>query len=100
MDVAFVDDQLSVTGWPACAEAGEALRTTFGDAGGGSCAAAMDFFPLAISASATKPNKTAVRSEWKRIVLTPCGPDHDAKLQPRSVPPPRWSQHYGITRRP
>ncbi len=67
MDVAFVDDHVSVTGWPAWAEADEALRETLGDAAGASCAAAIGFFPLAISASATKPNKTAVRSEWKRI---------------------------------
>ena len=63
MDVAFFDDHVSVTGWPACAEAGEALRATLGDAGGAGCAAAMGFFPLAISARAAKPNKTAVRSE-------------------------------------
>src|SRR6266496_2057254 len=80
MDVAFVDDHVSVTGWPAWAEAGEALRATLGDAGGTSCAAAIGFFPLEISASAAKPNKAAVRSEWKRIVLTPCfnGPLHGA----------------------
>jgi len=67
-DVAFVDDHVSVTGWPAWAEAGEALRATLGDGGG---AAAMGCFshPLAISASATNPNETALRSEWKRIVL-------------------------------
>src|SRR5215467_11615191 len=69
MDVAFVDDHVSVTVWPAWAEAGEALRATLGDArGGASCAAAMGFLPLAISASANKPNKIAVRSERKRIV--------------------------------
>jgi hypothetical protein len=55
-DVAFVDDHVSVTGWPAWAEAGEALKATFGDAGA-SWAAAMGLLPLAISASATKPNK-------------------------------------------
>jgi hypothetical protein len=71
MDVAFVDDHLSVTGWPAWAEVGEALRATLGDAGGADCDAATGFFPLAISASTTKPNKTAVRSEFKRIVFTP-----------------------------
>jgi|SRR5215813_10341834 len=68
MDVAFVDDHVSVTGWPAWAEAGEALRATLGDARGASCAAAMGFLPLAISANANKPNKIAVRSERKRIV--------------------------------
>jgi hypothetical protein len=57
-DVAFVDDHVSVTGWPAWAEAGEALKATFGEAGGASWAAAMGLLPLAISASATKPNKT------------------------------------------
>src|SRR5258705_12900636 len=72
MDVACFDDHVSVTGWPACAEAGEALRATVGDAGGANCAAAMGFFPLAISARATRPNKTAVRSEWRRIIFTPC----------------------------
>ena len=73
MDVAFVDDHVRVTCWPAWAEAGEALRATLGDARGGpSCAAAMGFFPLAINASATKQNKTALRSEWKRILSTPC----------------------------
>ena len=66
MDVAFVDDQVSVTGWPAWAEAGEALRATLGEAGDASCAAATGFFPLA-SASATKLNKAAARSEQKRI---------------------------------
>jgi hypothetical protein len=76
MDVAFVDDHWSVTGWPARAEAGEALRVTLGEAGGPSCAAATGFFPLAISASATKPNKTAARSEWKRIFFTPCAMEH------------------------
>ena len=62
-DVAFVDDHVSLTGWPACAEADEALRAPLGGAGGASCAAPMGLFPLAISASATKPNKTAARSE-------------------------------------
>ena len=71
MDVAFFDDHVSVTGWPACAEAGEALRATVGDAGGATCAAAMGFFPLAISGRATKPNKTAARSEWRPIVFYP-----------------------------
>src|SRR5262249_57922274 len=99
MDVALVDDHVSVTGWPALAEAGEALRATLGDAGGGaSCAAATGFFPSAISASATKPNKTAVRSEWKRIVLhSLCtGARHEAA---RRQCPPHWSQDCGIARR-
>ena len=99
MDVAFVDDHVSVTCWPAWAEAGEALRATLGDARGGpSCAAAMGFFPLAISASATKQNKTAVRSEWKRIVSTPCEMEHYAELDARNVPPD-LSQDCGIARR-
>lgn len=34
MDVALVDDHVSVTGWPGWAEAGEALRETLGEAGG------------------------------------------------------------------
>src|SRR5216684_130478 len=91
MDVAFVDDHVSVTGWPAWAEAGEALRATLGDADGAICAAAIGFFPLAISASAIKPNKTAVRSEWKRIVFTPCvnGPLPGAGSQQG---PPDWSK--------
>src|SRR5215469_10214344 len=73
MEVTFVDDHVSLTGWPAWAEAGEALRTTFGDAdGGANCAAEMGFSPLAVSPSTTKPNKTAARSERKRIVFTPC----------------------------
>ena len=73
MEVTFVDDHVSLTGWPTWAEAGEALRTTLGDAdGGAACAAEMGFSPLAVSASTTKPHKTAVRSEWKRIVFTPC----------------------------
>ena len=65
-DAAFVEDHLSVTGWPAWAEVGEALRATLGDAGGAVCAAAIGILPQA-SASATKRNKTAVRSECKRI---------------------------------
>ena len=80
-EMAFVDDHVSVTGWPAWAEAGEALRATLGDAGGISCAAAMGFLPLAISASATKRNKIAVRSEQKRIVLHSLFSGHDTKLQ-------------------
>jgi hypothetical protein len=60
MDMAFVDDHVSVTGWPAWAEVGEALKATFGEAGGVSWAAAMGSFSLAISPNATKPNKTAV----------------------------------------
>ncbi len=85
MDVAFVDDHVSVTGWPAWAEAGEALRATLGDAGSGaSWAAAMGFFPLAIGANATKPNKTAVRSEWSckpPMSRRPCiGPKRIAEL--------------------
>jgi hypothetical protein len=67
MDVAFVDDHFSVTGWPAWAEAGKALRATLGDAGGANCASTTGFLPLAMSASATKLNKSAARSEWKRI---------------------------------
>jgi hypothetical protein len=70
MDVAFVDDHLSVTGWPAWAEAGEALRATLGDAGGANCAATTGILTLAISASATKLNKSAARSEWTRILFT------------------------------
>jgi hypothetical protein len=63
MDVAFVDDHVSVTGWPAWAEAGEAFKAIVGDADGGpSCAAATGFLPLAISANVTKPNNTALRS--------------------------------------
>ena len=96
-DVAFVDDHVSLTGWPAWTEAGEALRATLGGAGGGaSCAAAMGFFPLAISA--TKPNKTAVRSEEeKRIVLYSLCNGADLKLQTRNVPPD-WSQDYRTAR--
>jgi hypothetical protein len=63
MDAAFVDDHVSVTSWPACAEVGEALRATLGDADGAVCAAAIGILPLAISASATKPNDTIGRSE-------------------------------------
>ena len=87
MDMAFVDDHVRVTCWPAWAEAGEELRATLGDAGGASCAAAIGFFPLAISAIATKPNKAAARSEWKRIVLTPCVMEHYMELEARNVPP-------------
>jgi hypothetical protein len=86
-DAAFVEDHLSVTDWPAWAEAGEALRATLGDTGGASCAAAIGFFPLATSASATKQNKTAVRSEWKCIVPTPCVMEHYIELEARNVPP-------------
>jgi len=86
-DAAFVEDHLSVTDWPAWAEVGEALRATLGDAGGASCAAAMGFSPLAISASATKPNKTVVRSEWKRIVPTPCVMEHYVELDAPQCPP-------------
>lgn len=71
MDVAFVDDHLSVTSWPAWAEAGEALRVTLGDAGGANCAATTVILPLAISASATKLNKIPARSECTRILMHP-----------------------------
>jgi hypothetical protein len=87
MDVAFVDDHARVTGWPAWAEAGEALRATLGDAGGAHCAATTGIIPLAISASATKPNKTAVRSEWKRIVFTPCVMELYMELENTNAPP-------------
>jgi hypothetical protein len=100
MDVAFVDDHVSVTCWPAWAEAGDALRATLGDAGGGSCAAAIGFSPLAISASATKRNKTAVRSEWERIVSTPCAME---RYMERSWTPAMFpricQQDCGIARR-
>jgi hypothetical protein len=44
MDVALVDDQVSVTGWPAWAEAGEALRATLGEGDDvASCAAETGF---------------------------------------------------------
>src|SRR5437899_11098829 len=86
MDVAFVDDHVSVTCWPAWAEVGEALRATLGDGDGASCAAAIDFFPLAISASATKPNKTVVRSERKRIVFNPSAMEHTWSWKP-AMPP-------------
>src|ERR1700757_3005752 len=83
MEVAFVDDQVSVTGWPAWAEAGEALRATLGDADGGACCAAeMGFSPLAVSRSATKPNKTAVRSAWKRIDPPLVSMEHYMELEP------------------
>src|SRR5713226_1837672 len=98
MDVAFVDDHVSVTCWPAWAEAGEARRATLGDAGGAVCASAIGILPLAISASATKQNKTAVRSEWKRIVSTPCEMEHYMELEARNVPPD-WSQDCEIARR-
>lgn len=68
IDVAFVDDHVSVTGWPAWADTGEAHNATLGDTRGGvNCAAAMGFLPLAISASASKLSQTAARSEWDRI---------------------------------
>jgi len=86
-DAAFVEDHLSVTDWPAWAEVGEALRATLGDAGGAVCASAIGILPLAISASATKQNKTAVRSEWKRIVPTPCVTEHYMGPDARNVPP-------------
>ena len=87
MDVAFVDDHVSLTGWPAWAEAGEALRATLGDADGdANCAAEMGFSPLAVSASTTKPNKAAVRSEWKRIVFTPVSMEQYLELEARYVP--------------
>src|SRR5689334_20794136 len=69
MDVAFVDDHTRVTGWPVWAEAGEALRATLGDAGGANCATTTGILPLATSASATKLNKSAARSEWTRILI-------------------------------
>ena len=100
MDVAFVDDHVSVTCWPAWAETGEAFRATLGDAGGDCCAAAIGFFPFAISASATKSNKTAVRSEWKRIVSTPCAIE---RYMERSWTPAMFpricQQDCGIARR-
>ncbi len=99
MDVAFVDDHLSVTGWPAWAEVGEALRATLGDAGGAVCAAATGFFPLAISASTTKPNKTAVRSECKRIVFTLCVMEHLHGAGYAQMSPTHWCKDCGIARR-
>jgi hypothetical protein len=39
-----------------------------------------------------------VRSEWKRIVLTPCVMEHYMELEARNVPP-HWSQDCGIARR-
>jgi hypothetical protein len=92
MDVAFVDDHLSVTGWPAWAEAGEALRVTLGDAGGAVCAAAIAFLPLANSASATKPNKTTVRSEWRRIIFTPCVDRALPEAGSAQISPEYWSK--------
>src|SRR5262252_5431754 len=92
MDVAFVDDHVSMTDWPAWAEAGEALRATLGDARGASCAAAMGFLPLAISASANKPNKIAVRSDRKRIVPHSLftGTSHEAASAKMSRRPPYY----------
>jgi hypothetical protein len=86
MEVTFVDDQVSLTGWPAWAEAGEALKTTLGDSDGGANCAEMGFSPLAVSASTAKPNKTAVRSEWKRIVFTPVSMEQYLELEARYVP--------------
>src|SRR5215469_4890428 len=100
MEVTFVDDHVSLTGWPAWAEAGEALRATLGDAdGGANCAAEMGFSPLAASASTAKPNKTVARSEWKRIVFTPCL--NAALLGAGSSPqcPPHSCKDCGIARR-
>src|SRR5260370_17401922 len=87
MDVAFVDDHVSVTCWPAWAETGEAFRATLGDAGGASCAVAIGFLPFAIGASATKPNKTAVRSEWKRSVFTPSQMEHYMTVETPTLSP-------------
>jgi hypothetical protein len=92
MDVAFVDDHLSVTGWPAWAEAGEALRATLGDAGGAVCAAAIVLLPLANSASATKPNKTTERNEWRRIIFTPCVDRALPKAGSEQISPEYWSK--------
>ena len=87
MEVTFVDDHVSLTGWPAWAEAGEALRATLGDAeDGANCAAEMGFSPFAVNASTTKPNKTAVRSERKRIVFTLVSKEHYLELEARNVP--------------
>src|SRR5690242_15928623 len=87
MDVAFVDDHLSVTCWPAWVEAGEALRATLGDAGGVNCAATTGFLPLAIGASATKPNKSAARSEWTRILIHLLCNGAFTRLEARKCPP-------------
>jgi hypothetical protein len=72
MVVALFDDHVSVTDCPTWTEAAEALRETLGDAADcASCAAATGFSQLGISASATKPSKTEVRSEWKGILFIP-----------------------------
>jgi len=97
MDVAFVDDHVSMTDWPAWAEAGEALRATLGDDGGASCAAAMGFLPLAINASANKPNKIAVRSERKRIVPHSLFTELHMKRQAQNVLPPPVLHGHRIT---
>ncbi len=87
-DAAFVEDHLSVTDWPAWAEVGEALRATLGDAGGAVCASAIGILPLAISASATKPNDTTGRSEWTRILFHPlCKWSIYMALEARKYPP-------------
>lgn len=100
MDVAFVDDHARVTGWPAWAEAGEALRATLGDARGrASCAAATGSLQSAIGASATKLNKTAARSEWKRILFTPCVMGHLHRAGSAQMSPRIWCKDCGIARR-
>ena len=99
MDVAFVDDQVSVTGWPAWAEVSEAVRATLGDADGASCAAATGLFPLAINASATKINKTPARSEWKRIVFTPSAMEHLRGAGCAQMSPNYWSKDCEVSRR-
>src|SRR5689334_24201624 len=98
MDVAFVDDHLSVTCWPAWAEAGEALRATLGDAGGANCAATTGFLPLAISASATILNKSAARSEWTRILIHLLCNGAFTRAGSAQMSPTHWCKDCGIAR--
>ena len=98
MDVAFVEDHLSVTGWPAWAEAGEALRATLGDAGGANWAATAGLLPSAISATATKLNKSAARSEWTRILIHLLCNGAFTRSWKRAMSPTHWCKDCGIER--
>jgi hypothetical protein len=54
---------------------------------------------LAISASTTKPNKTAVRSECKRIEFTPWVMERLHGAGCAQMPPTHWCKDCGIARR-
>jgi len=98
MDVACFDDHVSVTGWPACAEAARRSELRSGRwrrqlrRGNG-------LFPVGHQRKSDQTEQDRVRSEWRRIIFTPCIDRALPEAGSAQISPEYWSKDGGIARR-